>query len=81
MVFLRPGEGIKTTTVVNVFDIMHSVLKALYRPVQGGCSPFQHFNISSYAQIFSRQYTRNMEDTIFFVLKTQVIKSIISIFQ
>ena len=31
MVFLRPGEGIKTTTVVNVFDIMHSVLKALYR--------------------------------------------------
>lgn len=52
MVFLRPGEGIKTTTVVNVFDIMHSVLKALYRPVQGGCSSFQHFNISSYAQIF-----------------------------
>ena len=65
MVFHRPGEGIKITTIVIVFDIMHMVLKDLYRPVQDGCSPFQHFNILSFAHIFSRQYTCNMQDTIF----------------
>lgn len=46
MVFHRPGEGIKTTTIVNVFDIMHSVLARPFNILTHFLMPkFLHDNI------------------------------------